>query len=115
MKIGVNLGGTVYSRPVVFRELLDALNAAGHVIFCVAPHARETFEQVERARLAGYDIDPNMFDTSLMPKTEPASDAGKIAQKIRMANACDIVFDDAADKYQHLTTSLVFRVPPPRG
>jgi len=107
LKIGVDLDHTVYGFPGFFVPFIAAMVEAGHKFYCTSNHLLRQWPEDEK-RLRALGIDPKNIDPSLM-QTGPVDEGA--ANKARMAEHCDFVFDDAADRFQSLTKTPVFKCP----
>lgn len=110
MRIGLDLDGTVYGFPKIFREIILAHLWAGHRLYCTSNHLRKEWESDKR-RLRVLGIPADRIDPRLM-RVEPFRDGVEGARhKAWMADKMDLVYDDDAVHFQHLTKTPVMKVP----
>jgi hypothetical protein len=108
LRIGFDLDQTIYGFPHLFREIIPALAKAGHKIYCTSNHSQQTWKETDEQRLRSLGIDPALFDISLMRQRGTNTDGP--ANKARMAEHVDLVFDDF-DVMNDLTKTPVFTCP----
>jgi hypothetical protein len=109
MRIGLDLDGVVFYDPEFFACFLAAMTSAGHTVFCTSNWGRRDWPKLAE-RLRGVGVPPDLFDLSLMAKRQHLL-GGKLdgyANKQRMWNKVDVVFDDDAEK-------ILKRIPKPRA
>lgn len=111
MKIGLDLDHTVYGFPEFFRAFIPAMAAAGHTFYCTSNHKRSSWEPRHVPNLRKLGIDPDLIDPSLMHETQQFLKGGGPQNKARMADCCDVVFDDHARHFQNLTKTPIFETP----
>ncbi|HSG72067.1 MAG TPA: hypothetical protein VLA12_16735 [Planctomycetaceae bacterium] len=107
MRIGLDLDGCVMSHPEFFRELVESFTERGHQFFCTSGRGRDVWESKCVPDLLGVGIDPNKIDPRLMTPTVTPH----VADKGRMADHLDLVFDDDAARIQRHTNTPVLFVP----
>ena len=105
MKIGFDMENTVLGFPEIFKAICEAMHGAGHTLYCIANHHKDDWPQIS-TQLEALQINPAMFDTSLM-RTEDITTP--YLNKARMVEQCDFSFDDW--QLNGLTTKPVFIVP----
>jgi hypothetical protein len=109
MKIGFDLDGVMYDWPEIFVPLTKLLHENGHQLFITSNHTKIEWINLDRDRLAEMGYNPCIFDATLI--WFEADHRFGAAQKTKMADQLDFVFDDDADAFQAKTKVPIFKVP----
>ena len=104
MIIGVDLDGTVYAYPAFFAEMIRAMTARGHKIVCVSCHGIDRWNARDIAELAAVGVPADLIDPSLLAP----SDHDDFVVKGKMADRCDVVFDDQGARLREHTKTPVW-------